>query len=102
MPLCACTVNKCKDRLAPRGPWRQWDFQSKRLERSCKQPSAAWQWLLAGSMSVERSKRTVKPPKKFEEIEGGSQATTACLNRARLMLVTGGVPRSYLSLFHGI
>lgn len=35
--------------------------------------------LLAVRMSVERSKRAVKPPKKFEEIEGGSQATTACL-----------------------
>ena len=34
---------------------------------------------VAVRMSGERSKRTVKPPKKFEEIEGGSQATTACL-----------------------
>ena len=30
-------------------------------------------------MSAERAKRTVKLPKKFDELEGGSQATTAWL-----------------------
>ena len=62
-----------------RGRWQHCELGRKRLAGSCEQPSAAWRLLLAGRMSVERSKRTVKPPKKFEEIEGGSQATTACL-----------------------
>jgi hypothetical protein len=46
-------------------------------------------------MSTERAKRTVKPPKKFDELEGGSQATTAWLWVHGLQRLSCHVPAHY-------
>ena len=46
-------------------------------------------------MSTERAKRTVKPPKKFDELEGGSQATTAWLCEHGLQRLSCHVPAYY-------
>ena len=46
-------------------------------------------------MFTERAKRTVKPPKKFNELEGGSQATTAWLWVHGLQRLSYHVPAYY-------
>ena len=59
--------------------------------------------LLAIRMTGERSKRAVKPPKKFEEIQGGSQqATIACLHGVCLDVGEGVVPRTLVSTVSGM